>query len=318
MTNDLKIRDKYIYTYIHHIDEYDLCRMEMRSFFGKDSDSNYLISDVKIDPSRSPFIEERLEILYEENDLDVLKDRLKHFNVGENTYKVISLNKMVINTTNKIDHAERRKIEREIGLSINGEPDLDNPEIILGIITLDSRWYFGNYTKSEPIWLKHKQKPHNYSTALSTRVARAITNIAVPHIENVRAIDPCCGIGTVIIEGLSMGIDIEGRDINYHVCQGSRSNITYFGLEGKITLGPISEVTEHYDVAIVDLPYNLFTHASREEQSEILKHARRISDKIIIATIDTIDDLIEEAGFEIVDRCIAKKQSFLRQIILCK
>ncbi len=317
MTNDL-IENKYIYTYVHHIDEHDLCRMEMRSFFGKDSDSNYLISNVEIDPSRSPFIEERLKVLHEDNNLDMLMEQIKHFNVGENTYKVICLNKMVMNTTNKISHAERRIIERKIGLSIDGEADLDNPEIILGIIFLDGRWYFGNYTKSESVWLKHKEKPHNYSTALNTRVARAIANIAAPQIENVRVIDPCCGIGTIVIEGLSMGIDIEGRDINYHVCQGSRKNIAHFGLEGKITLGPISEVTEHYDVAIIDLPYNLFTHATRDEQADILKHARRIADKVVVVTIETIDDLIEEVGFEITDRCVAKKQSFLRQIILCK
>ncbi|CAM5696738.1 RNA methyltransferase OS=Lysinibacillus sphaericus OX=1421 GN=LS41612_12770 PE=4 SV=1 [Lysinibacillus sphaericus] len=62
----------------------------------------------------------------------------------------------------------------------------------------------------------------------------------------------------------------------------------------------------------------MFTHSSREDQYNILKHARRIADKVVVVTIETIDDLIHDAGFMIADRCIAKKQSFLRQILLCQ
>ncbi len=292
--------------------------MEMRAFFDQDTPSNYLISSTEIEPSRSPFIEERLEVLYEGADLGALKEQIQQFPPQENTYKVICLNKTDMDLTKKIPHKERRQIEREIGLVIDGEPDLDNPKSLFGIILLDGTWYFGHYKKSESVWRKHMHKPQQYSIALNTRVARAIANIAVPQIEEIRAIDPCCGIGTVLIEALSMGINIEGRDINWHVCQGSRKNIAYFGLEGTVTRGPIAEVTEHYDVAIIDLPYNVVTHASADEQAGILRHARRIADKVVIVTIDTIDDVIKEAGFDIVDRCVAKKQAFSRQILLCK
>ncbi|MFJ6208668.1 TRM11 family SAM-dependent methyltransferase [Lysinibacillus sp. NPDC092081] len=309
---------KFIYTYVHHVDEYDLCRMEMRSFFNLDTQSNYLISNIKIDPSRSPFIQDRLEVLYEGNSIENIKTLVKDLTVKETTYKVVCLNSMDIGEEKKIHLPERRLIEREVGLCMEGEPDLNEPEIVFGLILIDGIWYFGKHMKSESIWNKHLHKPHSYSTALSTRVARTVANIAVPQPQNIRAIDPCCGIGTVVIEALSMGINIEGRDINYHVCQGSRKNIAYFGLTGNITLGPISEVKEHYDVAIIDLPYNLFTHISAEDQFNIIKHARRIADKVVVVTIETIDDMIEDAGFIIKDRCVAKKQSFLRQILLCE
>lgn len=73
-----------------------------------------------------------------------------------------------------------------------------------------------------------------------------------------------------------------------------------------MTRGPIAEVEDHYDVAIIDLPYNVFTHASMDEQAEILKHARRIADQAVVVAIDTPDNVMEEAGFEIIDRCVAK------------
>ncbi|MFJ7915620.1 MULTISPECIES: TRM11 family SAM-dependent methyltransferase [unclassified Lysinibacillus] len=310
--------NKFIYTYVHHVDEYDLCRMEMRSFFNLDSQSNYLISNIKIDPSRSPFIQERLEVLYEDNSVENIMTMVKDININEATFKVICLNSMDIGETKKIPQSERRLFEREIGLCIDGEPDLNQPDIVFALMLVDGIWHFGKYMKSESIWLKHLHKPNSYSTALSTRVARAVANIAVPQPQNIRAIDPCCGIGTVVIEALSMGINMEGRDIYYNVCKGSRENIAYFGLTGNVTVGPISEVTEHYDVAIIDLPYNLFTHSSPEDQFDIIKHARRIADKVIVVTIETIDDMIEDAGLIIKDRCVAKKQSFLRQILLCE
>ncbi|KGR82646.1 RNA methyltransferase [Lysinibacillus odysseyi 34hs-1 = NBRC 100172] len=310
--------NRYIYTFVHHPDEYEVCRMEMRAFFGKDTDANYLFSETEIDPSRSPFIEERLTVLYAHKKLDDLKEQLSQLAIGEKTYKVICLNKMDMAANRKIEHNVRQQLEREIGLLLEGEPDLNRPQCLFGIIWLDGVWYFGLYTKSESVWRKHKDKPQQYSTALNTRTARALVNIAVPQIENIKVIDPCCGIGTVLIEALSMGIQIEGRDINWHVCQGSRKNIAHFGLKGTVAKGPISEVVNHYDVAIIDLPYNVFTHASISEQAEILKHARRIADQVLVVTIDPIDRVIEEAGFEIFDRCVAKKQHFSREILLCR
>ncbi len=312
-----KLNSKYIYTFVHHVDEYDLCRMEMRAFFDIDTELNYLISEINVDPSRSPFIQDRLEVFYESNSIEELKELVKELNVTASSYKVVSLNKIDLGSTSKIHHPERRHIEREIGLCIDGEPELDHPEIVYGLLLLENRWYFGEHVISESIWRKHVHKPNSYSTALNTRVARSIVNIAAPFIENAKVIDPCCGIGTVVVEGLSMGVNIVGRDISPLVCIGARENLAYFGLDGQITNGPISEVTDHYDVAIIDMPYNIYSHVTPEEEFDIIKQARRIADRVIFITVDTIDHLLEKANFTIVDRGIAKKQQFERQILVC-
>ncbi|MCP1145026.1 TRM11 family SAM-dependent methyltransferase [Lysinibacillus endophyticus] len=314
---NIQKKPTYIYTYVHHHDEHDLCRMEMRSFFGFDTQANFLISDIKVDPSRSPFIEERLEVLFESNELGEISNFAKTVQVSS-TFKVINLNKFDIGDTKKIPHPERRKIEREVGLNIDGEPELDHPDKIFGILLLEQRWYFGIYEKSESVWRQHVHKPNSYSTALNTRVARAVANIAAPKPENLRIIDPCCGIGTVVVEGLSMGMNIVGRDISPLVCVGARENISYFGLESNITKGPIAEVTEHYDVAIVDLPYNIYSHITDDEQFDLIQNARRIADKVVFVTVEPIDEFVIKAGFIIKDRCIAKKMQFERQILLCQ
>jgi tRNA G10 N-methylase Trm11 len=309
----------FIYTYTQHTDEHDLCMLEMRSFFGFDVTSTVLRSSIKINPSRSAFMKERLDIMYEGDSLEEISQQVEQCDLGESTFRVVSLNTTDLDTTKKIGHPERRKIEREIGLRVNGVPDLvHSPINKFGIVLLDGKWYFGKHVESESVWFLHLKKPHMYSTALSTRVARAVANIAVPHPEGVRAIDPCCGIGTVLVEALSMGIDIVGRDINPRVVLGSRKNIAHFELEGSVEIGPIAEVVDEYDVAIIDMPYNLFTHITPEAQLDILKEARRFTKKVIVVTIETIDHMVEEAGFVITDRCVAKKGHFIRQVLVCE
>lgn len=309
----------FIYTYTQHTDEHDLCMLEMRSFFGFDVTSTVLRSSIEIDPSRSAFMKERLDIMYEGDNLEEISRQVEQYDLGGSTFRVVSLNTTDLDTTKKIGHPERRKIEREIGLRVNGTPDLVNPPAnTFGIVLLDGKWYFGKLVESESVWFLHQKKPHMYSTALSTRVARAVANIAIPHPKGVRAIDPCCGIGTVLVEALSMDINIVGRDINPRVVLGSRKNIAHFELEGTVEIGPIAEVVDDYDVAIIDMPYNLFTHITPEEQLEILKEARRFTKKVIVVTIETIDHMLEEAGFVITDRCVAKKGHFHRQVLVCE
>lgn len=310
-------KEEFIYTYVRQTDEHDLCRLEMRAFFGCDSPSNVIKSNVKIDPSRSPFMKERLQIMFSGNDFEALKRQASEF-VSLQTFKVTCLNSIALDTTAKLHHPERRSIEREIGEVIQGEADLLKPLVNFGVVLLDDVWHFGIIEESKPIWRFHMKKPHMYSTALSTRVARAVANIAVPHPEGIRAIDPCCGIGTVLVEARSMGIDIVGRDINPLVCLGSRKNLAHFELEGEVVIGPIAEVTDTYDAAIIDMPYNLFTHITAEGQLSILKDARRITSRLVVVTIEPMDHMMIEAGFVIVDRCVAKKGTFERQIVVCE
>ena len=46
--------------------------------------------------------------------------------------------------------------------------------------------------------------------------------------------------------------------------------------------------------------------------------ARRFAKKVIVVTIDTIDHMVEKAGFKIIDRCVAKKGTFSRQVLVCE
>ena len=311
--------NKFIYTFTCHEDELSLCRLEMRSLFGFDTDSSLIESTVKIDPSRSPFINERIDVLYRADSLADMAQQLMGLSIDGATFKVLFIEHADLAGYTKVSFDERRKIEREIGQQIIGKVDLVHPNLMFAIMKCQDSWVFGQYIKSESIWFLHQTKPKNYSTALSTRVARAVVNIAVPEVDNnIKAIDPCCGSGTVLVEALSMGINIVGSDNNPLVCPIARENIAYFGLKGEVSLKDILDVTGFYDVAIIDMPYNLCSVLDPDKQLDMLRSARSFARKVVVVTIETIDYLIEKAGFEIVDRGVAKKGSFTRQILVCE
>lgn len=318
MNNQDHLAPTFIYTYAWSPDELSLCQMEMRSLFGTETEAPILKSTIEIEPSRSPFIKERINVMYEGDRWEDLLEQVKQVHLEQETFKVYCLTTNDLEPAANIRFSQRREIERSLGLQIDGAPDLDDPDLVFGVATVGGRWYFGTYHKGESVWLHHLKKPREYSTALSTRVARAIANIAVPNPTGIQAIDPCCGIGTVLVEALSMGIDIVGRDINYLVVDGSLENIAHFGYACDVTVGPISDVTKTYDVAIIDMPYNIVTYVTAEEQLDMLRHARRFAKKLVVVTTEIIDDRIQEAGFTIKDRCEAKKSLFTRYVVLCE
>ena len=308
----------FLYSYAWRKDEYDLSRLEMRTFFNEHVEGNIIVSERQIMPSRSPFIRLRLDIWLQGNTLEQLIEMAKQLELGEQTFKIHCLNNSDDAIAPKLPRAVRNDYMRQLADVIDAEPNLEQPDVVLGLAFYEDCFYFGEIVYSESIWYKHMQKPEMYSTALSTRDARAIVNIAAPFPKGLKVIDPCCGIGTVLVEAMSMGIAIEGRDINKRVVWGSRINLRHFGYEPQVEIGPIEEANEGYDVAIIDMPYNLFTHISPDLQQSIITHARRIAKRVVIVTIETMDAMIHEAGFTITDRAIIKKGNFERQVLICE
>lgn len=308
----------YIYTYACAEEELSLCALERRCMFGIGTNSNVIQSSIKIATGRSPFIKERMEVWCKGETFEQLCEKVKGLPKLDVTFKIKVINHNSEPKLDKIGFKERREIERRIGLLIPGKADLHQPEILLAVIKINGEWFFGPYMESESIWFLHQQKPHQYSTALSTRVARAVVNIAVPHPAQQKVIDPCCGIGTVLVEALSMGVDIIGSDNNPLIMKGARENIAHFGFKGEVLLRDIREVKGSFDAAIIDMPYNLCSVISTEAKLEMLQSARGFTKKLVMVTIEPMDSIIKKAGFAIIDRCEVLKGRFKRDILVCE
>ena len=132
----------YIYTYAFPEDEQSLCALEMRSMFGVDTSSNLVKSKVEIDPSRSPFIKERIAVLFEETSLQELLEKVATLQLNGATFKVIYVKNASLANADKEGFELRRTIEREIGLQIDGEADFQDPDRLFGVMNVNDKWIF--------------------------------------------------------------------------------------------------------------------------------------------------------------------------------
>ena len=309
---------QYLYTYAAHEFEAELCSLELRTLFPSAvlrGDANALLHTRRLDPSRSPYLKLRMAVELEADSLEKLAEMALSLSSGDKTFRVRYAK---TGAPDQPDNEERLAAERRLGLAIHGEPDLRRPEMVFGVCRLDGRWLCGEMALGEPIWLRQNDKPRQYSTALPARAARAAVNIAVPEPQGITAIDPCCGIGTVLLEALSMGIDIRGGDLNPLAAIGARENLQHFGYSpGLVDIIDMRSLEGRYDAALLDMPYNLCSVSPPEEQLEMLQSLRSLAARAVIMTTEPIEPIIRQAGFTIMETCRLTKGNFVRFLHLC-
>ena len=309
------IQNKYFY-FINCSDmEKELCNMEMKSIFKQIPNRKFLFSNKDFNPSRSPFIKFKVNIIYIEESLEIIINKIKNEKISYDDFKVNYMK----SEDGDVSYENRLKAVREIGFVINGFPDIHNPKVELAIIKIKDKWIFGELIKNDFKWQKHNDKPHSYSNSIPLRMARALVNIATCDDKRLSIIDPCCGVGTVVIEALDLGFNIKGYEISKPIACNARNNIEFFGYNREIiTSGDMHNIRERYDVAIVDIPYGLYSPITSQEQKDIINTSRRIARKLVIITFEDMDNIITSAGFKVLDKCYMIKGNMKREISICE
>lgn len=308
-------KPSYLYTYACHETEQELCSMELTELFGHEPEGeNWLESERWIDPDRSPFLTACLDVRLTAESIERLAEQAASIQLKNRTFKVVCLK-----AGDRFSYEELRGYERTVGRAITGQAQMKAPDVTLGMVSIGGIWRLGILHEPERAWLEHKQKPQNYSTGLSSRVARALVNLAVPQLDEVRLLDPCCGMGNVLIEALSMGITAEGRDINPLAIRGARVNLRHYGYDDNlVAIQDMNSLQGHYDAAILDLPYNLCSVFPEEEQLQMLHSLRRLSDRAVIVSTEQLKDQLMSTGWKLLRHGTTRKGSFVREIWLCE
>lgn len=302
------------YTYASHEDEADLCRLELSVLFGRKPQAGIIAQSEELPPidvGRSPFLKRRIDVEWAAATLEGLGEQLNGYDLAGRTFKVL-----YTDGDEGCSYEEKRAYERQVGGYFVGTADMRKPDLRLGLARYEGEWLLGPCEDNSAIWLTHQAKPQNYSTALPTRAARAIVNIAAgPYPEGIKLVDPCCGMGTVLVEALSMNIDAEGIEINPLAARGARLNLEHFGYSGRLVAkDDMRQWTLHYDAAILDMPYNLCSVLPSSEQTEMLEALRRLADRAVVVTTEDIGNHLEKAGFRIADTAKLSKGTFTRFI----
>jgi|LGOV01.1.fsa_nt_gb tRNA G10 N-methylase Trm11 len=304
---------KYLYLISHRNEFAELCAMEMRHIFGKTTNSKYHLSNDFIDISRSTFIKGVITILYTGETVQYIEEKMLKDELEYDNYKIHFIK------FQEVPYKERLQSMRTLGLSIEGDFAIKNPDVEFILTKIDDVWIFGKVHNNPNDWLDRRRKPHNYSHALDVKLAKAVVNIAINNDFNLKIIDPCCGIGTVLIEGRFAGVSIKGYEINPLVKTHCNLNLQHFGLNPDVTKTDMLQSTEHFDVAILDLPYGQSSLITKEEQISLLRKTKEISDKAVIITMDDMSDIMISLGYSIIDSCkIKKSNTFSRFVYVCK
>ena len=158
--------NKDIYSFNYDNSESELCKLESKYIFNKEEKNKLLFSDIKIEPSSSAFIKKRLDIILFSEDYSTLINEIKRKCISIEGFKV----EYLVLDADTTEYADRLKMLRDIGYSIEGDTDYYSPTITYALCYYEGIWYFGVLIKNDFAWHKHKQKPCSYSNSISINI----------------------------------------------------------------------------------------------------------------------------------------------------
>jgi tRNA (guanine10-N2)-dimethyltransferase len=152
-------------------------------------------------------------------------------------------------------------LEKSIGDVIEGgSVDLKHPKIaFMGFLTSE-KFVLGRslleVKRSRFAARKPHMRPYFHPSSLSPLLSSTLCNICgITRGKNV--LDPFCGTGGILIEAGLLGANVYGIDIDESMVQGTRENLSHFGIKGNITKGDATnlDMDKKYDIVITDPPY---------------------------------------------------------------
>jgi tRNA (guanine10-N2)-dimethyltransferase len=307
----------YLYSLNYPEFEKELCALEVKSLFNDSMDDKVFFINIKVDPSVSPYLRNRIEVLFSHSSFEELVGLVENAELQATDFMV----RYVKFYDQDPSFQLRRNYCKQLGSIIHGDPLYIDPKVIFGITFYKGIWYFGILKQNNIIWKEHKYKPYSYSSSIDSDIAKVLVNIAGNGDMSKRIIDPCCGVGTVLLEGAFAGYSITGCEINRKVARAARGNLKHFNYNAQVITGDIKNIDEVFDAAIIDLPYGNFSTTTKEELQSILKNAKRISKKIVLVSAKNITYEIESEGLVISDRCEVgknEKSEFIRYVWVCE
>lgn len=291
--------------------------MESRQIFDNEEKNNMLFSNIKVNPSISPFIRSRLDIILSSEDYPELLNDIRKEKISTDGFKAEYLRL----DGDATGYKERLEKSRDVGYCIEAAPNYYTPSIIYSICNYNDIWYFGILVKTNADWQKHKRKPCSFSNSLSMRIAKTLVSISSKGKLSNQLLDACCGVGTVLLEACYAGFNIEGCDINWKACKHTKENLAHYKYTALVHCLDIKDLDKKYDAAIIDLPYNLYAYADDAIVLNIIVSTAKLTDRIIIVSIADIEAMIKAAGLKISDFCIVEKRGksrFTRSIWVCE
>lgn len=300
----------FLYVINYPPEQQELCQLEIKRLFNQEL-QEVILSEVDYEASRSVYFKSKLEILV--SDIDKLAFVEKTRSIVIDRFKV----SYIKHKKDELTYENRMNLVKDVAFLIKGVGSLKDNAKQLGVIFYKGTYYLGIVSKDHQTWQHHQNKPQSYSQSLSARDARTLVNIATGG-KDVSIVDPCCGVGTVVLEALEMKHQIDAYEIHKGVTWKANRNLEYFGYPKIIQNKDMHTIDKTYDVAILDIPYNLYSSITKEEQFALLESCHRIANYLVLISYEELDTMLSEASFDILEKCLVKKMKFGRYVYYCE
>ncbi len=285
-----------MYVYKFKAEEHNrkLVEREMQAIFKLPITSEWIVTEQDINPNKSYYINYKIDVLATANKIDQLKDAIKALNLYYENFKI----EFVDVKSDVIDYNERINYCRTIADGIEGSCKMIDPDLKIVITKTMDAWVIGKLIKNDRSFERLQNKPHSYSHSMSAELSRTLVNILCGQ-DKPKILDPCCGIGTVVIDGLDQGYDIIGTELNWLVANKAKENLEHLDLPIVISRQDMHTIKERYDVTILDLPYGLMSKTSTELQTGLIANCYNLSNKLLLVTNEDSSHLIENTKWQL-------------------
>jgi tRNA (guanine10-N2)-dimethyltransferase len=201
--------------------------------------------------------------------------------------------------------------------AITGRPDLHHPLVNLAVVGVAGVWHFGRIISTgRSHWLRGIDRPVHFSSALPQRFSRALVNLVAAPGDTF--IDPCCGIGTPVIEALDAGVIAFGADSNSKMLRGLAENLQHLGMPLRLFRADARHLVGSFDAGVLDLPYGRNLQMDETLYRELLGPLGRSARHIAIVAARDMDELLHDLGYVIVRHARVRKWQLVRHVYVLR
>jgi precorrin-6B methylase 2 len=296
----------FLYSLAVHQPEMALAHAELYALTGARGEGRLALSDWACDISRSVYVETCGELLAETTSLEALCECILERELGEDGFRVD-----VRRILGPGAEAGSPEVACRVATVLRGDPDLECPRVRFLGVSDAGTWRLARVlSQTNRGYHLQEGRPRNFSFSLAVNHARALVNlVAAP---GDRLLDPCCGVGTCVVEALHMGIRARGVDENRHAVRMARANLAHFELPPCIEAGDARSLEGEYEAAVIDLPYGRTSHPEPGLYREILNNVADRVLRMAVVTAEPAGELAEGLGLAVLAEAQVAKGRFAR------
>lgn len=303
------IEPGFVYSLAFTDAEAELAALELWAMTGARAEGRLALSCVGCDISSAAYTRLCLRVLAAGEDGETLTSRVAELGLAEEGFAI-----EVVKVPPK-PPVNSMELRRRLADVISGAPDLDAPRVQYGVVATQGRWWFGRVASvARRDWHDSHSRPAHFSNSLPVRIARALVNLVAAPGDSL--VDPCCGVGTVLIEAALLGVRAQGYDSSWPCVVRCRENLAYFGLDIPVARADARRLKGCWDAAVLDLPYGHTSVADDDLYADIVGNIAARARRLAVVTGADKSYLWSQMGLQVLGLARVPTSNLVRHVYL--